>query len=58
MGFFSLFVLGQTLTQTLSRHPTRGPNTGTYAADYLTRSVRRASGFVLVGYSEGISVGH
>ncbi len=28
-----------------------------YVADYLTRSVRRASGFVLVGYSEVIHIG-
>src|SRR5439155_24920817 len=52
MGFFSLFVPGQALTQTLPRHQTGEPNTGTYAADYLTRSVRRARGFVLVGDSE------
>jgi hypothetical protein len=52
MGFFSLLVRGQTLTQTLSRHQTRGPNTGTYVADYLTRSVRRASGFVLTVLSK------
>jgi hypothetical protein len=42
------------LTQTLSRHQTRGPNTATYLADYLTRSVRRASGFVLVAYPDMI----
>jgi len=37
--------------QTLRR---READTTSYVADYLTRSVRRASGFVLVAYTEGV----
>ena len=38
--------------QAFPRLRRRGPDTTSYVADYLTRSVRRASGLVLVGYSE------
>ena len=38
--------------QTLPRHRRREANTSSDVADYLTRSVRSASGFVLVGHSE------
>ncbi len=46
-AFFSLSVRGQALTRMLPRSRRREANTSTYAVDYLTRSVRRASGLVL-----------
>jgi len=52
---FSLFVRGEALMQTLPRHPKREANTISYVSDYLTRSVRRASGFVPVGNPEVIA---
>jgi len=48
MVFFSLFVWGQALVQALPRLRRREANSTSYVSDYLTRSVRRASGFVLV----------
>ena len=50
MGFFSLSVRGQALTRMLPRSRRREANTSTYAVDYLTRSVRRASGLVLADH--------
>jgi hypothetical protein len=38
--------------QVLPRLRRREANTTSYVSDYLTRSVRRASGLVLAGYSE------
>ncbi len=55
MVFFSPFVRGEALMPTLPRHRRREVNTTSYLADYLTRSVRRTSGLVLVVYSETIS---
>src|SRR2546428_13839783 len=52
MGFLSPFVRGQTWVWALPRLWRREADTTSYVADYLTRSVRRASGFVLVGHSE------
>jgi hypothetical protein len=40
--------------QALPRLRRRDADTTSYVADYLTRSVRRASGFVLVGQPEAI----
>ena len=54
-SFFRLLFGGEALTQTLPRHRRREVNTTSYLADYLTRSVRRTSGLVLVVYSETIS---
>jgi len=52
MGLFSLFVRGEALMQKFPRHRRREANTTSYVSDYLTRSVRRAIGFVLVAKSE------
>jgi hypothetical protein len=51
MGFFSLFVRDQRLLQALPGLRRSEANTTSYVADYLTRSVRRASGFVLARQS-------
>ena len=48
MGFLSPFVRGQTCVWALPRVWRREADTTSCVADYLTRSVRRASGFVLV----------
>jgi len=53
MVFFSPFVRAQASMQTLRRLRRREADTTSYVADYLTRSVRRASGFVLVANPEG-----
>src|SRR5438309_11607784 len=47
MGFLSTFVRGQTCMSALPRVWRREADTTSCVADYLTRSVRRASGFVL-----------
>jgi hypothetical protein len=47
MGFFPLSVRGEVFVQTLPPYGRRKPNITSNASDYLTRSVRRASGFVL-----------
>src|SRR5207245_5274620 len=47
MGFLSPFVRGQTCMWALPRVWRREADTTSCVADYLTRSVRRASGFVL-----------
>src|SRR3989442_1387367 len=52
MGFLSAFVRGQTCMWALARVWRREADTTSCVADYLTRSVRRASGFVLVGKPE------
>ncbi len=50
MTFSSLFVRRLAVTNAPPRRRKRDAKTKSCAADYLTRSVRRASGFVLVGY--------
>jgi hypothetical protein len=57
MGFFSLFVRGQPSVQALPRVRRSEADATSYVADYLTRSVRRASGFVLARKSELVSPG-
>jgi len=47
----SPFVRSQALTNTLPRRRIRDPDTSTSLQDYVTRSVRRGSGFVLADYS-------
>src|ERR1019366_1425507 len=58
MGFFSPFVRAQAQMQALPMLRRSEVNTTSYVADYLTRSVRRASGFVLVGKPEAIRTNH
>ena len=48
-GFFRPLFGGQTCMWALPRVWRREADTTSCVADYLTRSVRRASGFVLVG---------
>jgi len=54
MGVFSPFVRCQMWMQALPMQRRRDADTTSYVADYLTRSVRRASSFVLVGDPETI----
>src|SRR5690349_8691625 len=58
MGLFSPFVWGQASMQTLPGPRTREAETTSYVADYLTRSVRRASGFVLADYPLDRAIHH
>src|ERR1017187_9557369 len=58
MGLFSPFVRAQAQMQALPMLRRSEVNTTSYVADYLTRSVRRASGFVLVGKPEAIRTNH
>ena len=51
MPFSSLFLRGLPVTSALPTRRRKEANTSTHATDYLTRSVRRASGFVQVGYA-------
>src|SRR5207245_9549947 len=55
MGFLSPFVRGQTCMWALPRVWRREADTTSCVADYLTRSVRRASGFVLADHSSRIA---
>src|ERR1039458_8215070 len=58
MGLFWPFVRAQAQMQALPMLRRSEVNTTSYVADYLTRSVRRASGFVLVGKPEAIRTNH
>src|SRR6266478_3774885 len=56
MGFLSPFVRGRTCMWALPRVWRREADTTSCVADYLTRSVRRASGFVLAVWSDNTDI--
>jgi hypothetical protein len=58
MTFFSPFVRGKPLVQALPRVRRSEADATSYVADYLTRSVRRASDFVLADYPGMIGKGY